>query len=279
MIRILIVDDRFLVRQALRAILKKDDNFKIVGEAENGIKALEIISKEKIDIAIVDLDMPEMNGFEFTQNISQHHHQTKVIILSSHDDKESINRAISCGARGYLIKDTSITEVVDTINRVQRGYFQLGPGLFEKLISESNSYEVKTIEHLSDLETKLERDFMRLRQQIIDENQQVRQEILIEIDREIEQLKHELKQGLNDFEHRAIQHLKDSLKDCGDRQENSHHSKLQSNYKDIINNLDLIESNYQRSFSKFTKELMILRRCIIFILLFFLVEKALVLWF
>jgi len=279
MIRILIVDDQFFTRQALQAILNQETNFIIVGEAENGIKALEIISKEKIDIAIVDLDMPQMNGFEFTQNISQHYHQIKVIILSSHDDRESINRAISCGARGYLIKDTTITEVVNTINRVQRGYFQLGPGLFENLISETNSHEVKTLEYLSDLETKTKQDFVMLKQQIIGENQQVRQEIFTEIEREIEQLKLELKQGLSDFEHRATQHLKNSLKDCVERRQNSKSNIWQSNYKEIISNLDLIESNYIRSSSKITKEVMVLRRCIMFILFFFLIEKVMIIWF
>lgn len=79
MINILIVDDQFLTRQALRALLKKEPNLTLADEANNGIEALELMERQAIDIAIVDLNMPKMNGFEFTQKVCQKFPQTKII--------------------------------------------------------------------------------------------------------------------------------------------------------------------------------------------------------
>lgn len=265
MIRILLVDDRFLIRQTLQAVLAKDDGITIVGEADCGTAALEIIARETIDIAIVDLDMPGMDGFELTQKICQDYEAIKVIILSSHEDAASINRALECGAKGYLIKDTSITEVVDTIERVQRGYFQLGPGLWEKLIERQNNYEIKTNRCISDLKTKSQQDFNFVRQEIIKQNQQIKQEVFAELDREIERLKFELQQGLEDFEAKAVLHLKNGLSNYVESLKKSHSSPTwNDNYREITQSINLIEYNYQSSLRKLSREIAILRYCLIF---------------
>lgn len=256
MINILLVDDRFLTRQALQAILKQNSNLKIVGEADCGKTALEIIARESIDIAIVDLDMPIMDGFELTQRIAQNYPQIKVVILSSHEDPESINKAIECGARGYLIKNTSITEVVDTIDRVQRGYFQLGPGLFEKLIDRQNNYEICTNKSISNLKTKSQQDL-----------DFVRQELFTELEREIERLKFELRQGLEDFEGRAVLQLKNSLENCVNELKNSQYSSptWHNSYQEITENINLIKYNHKVSLHKLSKEIAVLRYCLIFL--------------
>ena len=281
MIRILIVDDQNLTRQALWGILKTEPNLTIVGEAENGIKALELMNKEAIDVAVVDLDMPEMNGFELTQKICKYFPTTKVIILSSHDDRDSINKAVNSGARGYLVKDTSITEVIDTINYVQRGYFQLGPGLFEKLISESINYDVETSEQLSELETKSERDLVLLKQEIIARNERIRQEVFTELELEIERLKSELKQGLNKFQNQVSQQLKSGFENLANSHTNSRFIPefWHQRYLEITNNINSIENKYQSSLDKLTQEILVLRYCLIFLLIVFLIEKTIILWF
>lgn len=265
MIRVLIVDDRFFTRQALQAILKQDDNISVVGEADCGIKALEILAEKTVDIATVDLDMPGMSGFELTQKICQNHPQIKVIILSSHEDSESINQAIQCGARGYLIKDTSITEVVDTIDRVQRGYFQLGPGLFEKLISQANKYEVETSKYISNLEIKSQQEFIIFQQEINELNQQVRQDLFNELENKVEQLKLEWQKGLRNFESQANLHLKDSF---ANQIESWRTSQFNNQEREIMNRLSLIDNNYKALLNKLKQEVTILRYCLIFILFF-----------
>ena len=126
MIKILIVDDQNFTRQALKTILEAEEDFEVVGKAKSGLEALEQMEQKETDVIVVDLEMPEMNGLTVTQIISQRFPSTKVIILSSHDDEDNINKAVEAGARGYLLKSTSTQEIADTIRAVQRGYFQLG---------------------------------------------------------------------------------------------------------------------------------------------------------
>ena len=280
MIRVLIVDDQNFTRKALRAVLKNEQNLIIVGEAENGIKALELMKQLEIDLAIVDLDMPEMNGFELTQKISQNFPHTKVIILSSHDDRDSINKAVNFGARGYLLKDTSVSEVVDTINYVQRGYFQLGPGLFEKLISESINYELKTSEYLSELGTKSERDFLRLKQEIINQNEQVSQEVFEELELKTEQLKFELKQGLNQFQSQVYKQLKSGFDNFANNQKTSQFNSefWHQQYLKLTQNINSIEKKHQISLDKLAKEIVVWRYSLIFLLIVFCIEKTAIFW-
>ena len=280
MIRVLIVDDQNFTRKALRAVLKNEQNLIIVGEAENGIKALELMKQLEIDLAIVDLDMPEMNGFELTQKISQNFPQSKVIILSSHDDRESINKAVNFGARGYLLKDTSVNEVIDTINYVQRGYFQLGPGLFEKLIAESINYELKTSEYLSEVGTKSERDFLRLKQEIINQNEQVSQEVFEELEIKIEQLKSELKQGLNHFQSQVYKQLKSGFDNFANNQKTSQFNPefWHQRYLEITQNINSIEKKHQLSLNRLTKEIVVWRYLLIFLLIVFCIEKTAIFW-
>ena len=116
-------------------ILEREQDLKVIGQAANGIEALKFIKQHNPDIALVDLEMPEMNGFSLTYQITQRFSQTKVIILSACEERESIDTAVKAGAKGFLLKTTSGQEIIDTIRYVQRGYFQLGPGLFEKILS------------------------------------------------------------------------------------------------------------------------------------------------
>jgi DNA-binding NarL/FixJ family response regulator len=136
-IKILIVDDQNFTRQALQTILETEVDFEVVGKATSGLEAIKYLEQSKVDIALVDLEMPEMNGLTLTKILSQRFADTKTIILSSHDGDDEINSAVEAGARGYLLKNTSAQEIGDTIRAVQRGYFQLGPGLFEKLAQSS----------------------------------------------------------------------------------------------------------------------------------------------
>lgn len=279
MIRIIIVDDQNFTRKALRAVLKNELNLMIVGEAENGIKALELMNQEEIDLAIVDLDMPEMDGFELTQKIHQNFPKTNVIILSSHDDRESINKAVNFGARGYLLKQNSVSEVIDTIHYVQRGYFQLGPGLFEKFIAESISYEQDTSNYLTELESKTEGDFMLLKQEMIKQKQIINQEVFEELELKTNQLKLELRQGLNKFQGQVYNKLQNGFSDLVKKQEHLDNSPSTAEfwheqYLEITQDISHIKKNYQLSLEKLSKEITIWRYCMVFLLVIFFIEKA-----
>jgi hemolysin D len=132
-IRILIVDDQNFVRKMLQYSLEPQLDLEIIGTANSGKDALAQIEQFRPDIALVDIEMPEMNGLDITRTISDQYPQTKVLVISIHDDEHYIRDALQAGAKGYLLKNTPPTELAHAIRFVKRGYLQLGPGLFEKL--------------------------------------------------------------------------------------------------------------------------------------------------
>jgi hemolysin D len=136
-IRILIVDDCQFFLELLRSYFEPEQDLEVVGSVDNGKTALELVASLHPDIVIVDIEMPEIDGLMLTQAISQHFSQTKVLVLSSHDNEDYIRKALIAGAQGYLLKNTPARELIHAIHFVYRGYLQLGPGLFEKL--ESNT--------------------------------------------------------------------------------------------------------------------------------------------
>lgn len=132
-IRILIVDDQNFVRKMLQYSLSSVADFEIVGTANSGSEAIAQIEQLHPDIALVDIEMPGMNGLEITRTISEQYPQTKVLVISIHDDESYIRDSLQAGAKGYLLKNTPPEELAHAIRFVQLGYLQLGPGLFEKL--------------------------------------------------------------------------------------------------------------------------------------------------
>jgi len=117
-ISILIVDDHKMFRDGLKTLLLQKLDLSEVHEAENGMKAITIAEKYHPDIAIVDISMPELNGLEATRQIIQNSPNTTVIILSMHSDRRFVVEALKAGAKGYLLKDTDIDELVQAIKNV-----------------------------------------------------------------------------------------------------------------------------------------------------------------
>jgi hemolysin D len=132
-IRILLVDDQITVRQIWQSYLEKESGLEIVGSATNGTMALEWIETLHPDIALVDIEMPGMDGLETTRRIRDRFPRTEVLVLSSHDREEYIRQALDAGAKGYLLKNTPAAELIHAIRFIRKGYLHLGPGLFEKL--------------------------------------------------------------------------------------------------------------------------------------------------
>jgi len=118
MIRIIIADDHKLIREGIKKLLHLNKGIKIVGEAANGNETLELVKFLKPDILIVDVNMPIKSGLEVLEEIKVTTSEVKVILLTIHDDEESLKKALSLGADGYILKDSNpskISEIIDSI--------------------------------------------------------------------------------------------------------------------------------------------------------------------
>jgi DNA-binding NarL/FixJ family response regulator len=140
MIRVLLVDDQSLIRQGLKALLELEPDLQVVGEAENGQNALDLIetlqgTPLQPDVVMMDVRMPVMDGVAATREISDRFAGTKVLVLTTFDDDQYVATALRYGAIGYLLKDTPSEELAAAIRAVHKGYTQLGPGLVEKIMA------------------------------------------------------------------------------------------------------------------------------------------------
>jgi DNA-binding NarL/FixJ family response regulator len=141
MIKLLLVDDQVIIRQGLRSLLESQADFQIVAEAENGKAAIAQIEQlyntpQQPDIILMDVRMPIMDGVAATKVICRDRSSIAVLVLSTFDDDEYISQAMKYGARGYLLKDTPLEELANALRSVQKGYTQLGPGLFQKVLAQ-----------------------------------------------------------------------------------------------------------------------------------------------
>ncbi|WP_299492773.1 response regulator transcription factor [Acaryochloris sp. IP29b_bin.137] len=139
MIRLLIVDDQTIVRQGLKVLLDSQPDFQVVGEATTGVEALEQVEALFPDVVLMDIRMPEMDGVAATQQICQLFPETKILVLSTFNDDEYVARSMQFGAKGYLLKDSHIDELSQSIRSIKQGFTQLGPGLFQKAITSMNA--------------------------------------------------------------------------------------------------------------------------------------------
>ena len=155
MIRILLVDDQNIIRQGLQALLEPKPDLQVVGTAEDGMSALEKVKKLQPDLVLIDIEMPGMNGVTATQKICQLFPTTKVIVLTSHEDAKYLAQALQAGAKGYLLKQTPIHELVIAIRAVYQGYTHMGPGLFEKTLGSSQTPEASPVSSEITLPSKL----------------------------------------------------------------------------------------------------------------------------
>lgn len=142
-ISVLIVDDHGVVRQGLRTYLELLDDIDIVGEAENGLEAVENVRQYRPNIVLMDLMMPEMNGVEATRQALAVSSSTKVIVLSSFSEDELVFPAIEAGATGYLLKDVDPAELHQAIRAVHEGEVQLHPDIMKKLIHRVTALKIE----------------------------------------------------------------------------------------------------------------------------------------
>ena len=130
-IKVIIADDSDFVRDGMKIILDVDDDFEVLGSASNGREAIELAEKEKPDVFLMDIQMPEMDGIEATKYIVEHD-LGKVLILTTFDDDDLVKQALSSGAKGYLIKNHTPEHLKQMIKSVYSG-----TGVMEESILES----------------------------------------------------------------------------------------------------------------------------------------------
>lgn len=132
MIRILIVDDHALYRVGMRQILEKEDDFEVVGEAEDGRSALEVALDTSPDIVLMDLTLPSPGGNEATAKIKRELPAVGVIVLSASEDEEDLFASIRSGAAAFILKDVAPDDLVEIIHRVAAGEFLINDKVFSK---------------------------------------------------------------------------------------------------------------------------------------------------
>ena len=120
-IRVLLVDDHRIVRQGISSLLELESDLTVVGEAASGARALELIEEKQPDIVLLDIKMPDMDGADVCREIQARYPNLPVIILTAYSGDEHVLRCIQAGARGYVLKDVDVVELVRTIRVVHSG--------------------------------------------------------------------------------------------------------------------------------------------------------------
>jgi len=136
-IRVLVADDHAIIREGLRVMLGNQPDMEVVGVATNGREAVHLVEKHEPDIAVIDLSMPELNGVEAIQQMIPRHPHLQVVVLSIHETKPYVYRALKAGAKGYLVKETAGLEVVDAVRAVYGGERYLSQSISDLLTTES----------------------------------------------------------------------------------------------------------------------------------------------
>jgi NarL family two-component system response regulator LiaR len=131
---VLLVDDHPLIRKALRDILEQESDLEVIGEASNGLEAVEMTEDSHPDVVIMDISMPVMSGVEATKQIKASNPLTFVLILTVHTDIETVFRILQAGASGYLVKSVFGPEVIHTIRALVDGDMVLAPGVSQEVL-------------------------------------------------------------------------------------------------------------------------------------------------
>lgn len=128
-VQIVLADDHTVMRQGLRLLLERQSDFSIVGEANNGLEAVDIVIRENPDVVIMDIGMPLLNGIEAAKRIYEERLKTAIIVLSMHSDEAYVLKALRAGARGYLLKDSAESDLIQAVRAVYAGKAYFSPAV------------------------------------------------------------------------------------------------------------------------------------------------------
>lgn len=159
-IRIIIADDHPIFRGGLRQIISADESIEIIGEADNGEKALEIIHELKPDIAVLDIDMPKKTGLDVIRELKDSN--TKIIFLTMYAEEDIFDEAMDFGIKGYVLKDSAVNDIIECILSVNEDNYYISPNVSNLLVNRRNKSKnlIKKNPELGNL-TKTERNILR----------------------------------------------------------------------------------------------------------------------
>ena len=144
MTRIIIVDDQNSIREFLKINLSTEMDIEVVGMADNAQSAIAQAGEHQPDLMLMDIEMPgDIDGIDATKVITQRFPNTKILLFTSQDDRSQLNRALEAGARGYVLKNTSVKDISNIIRLTEKGFFQIGPIFGNWNGAGVNSYQSK----------------------------------------------------------------------------------------------------------------------------------------
>ncbi len=159
MIRVAVADDQALVRSGFVVLLRSCDDIEVVGEASNGHEAVELVKRERPDVILMDIRMPEMDGLDATRSIAGSGAATRVLILTTFDLDEYVFGALRVGASGFLLKDTLPADLLNAVRVVADGEALLAPRVTRRLIEQfSQQAESAAVERNPAIDTITERE-------------------------------------------------------------------------------------------------------------------------
>ena len=162
-IRILLADDHQLMRSGLRLLIEQQPDLTVVGEAADGREAVALARSLRLDVAVMDISMPNLNGIEAAHQITQTHGEIAVIVLSMHPDESYVLRALKAGAKGYLLKDSAESDLIAAVRAVARGKSFFSPAVSKVLLDDYiRKLKRSGAEDAYDLLTPREREVLQL---------------------------------------------------------------------------------------------------------------------
>jgi NarL family two-component system response regulator YdfI len=162
MIRVMITDDHLIVREGLRLILETADGIELVGEAKDGAECLELVKKLNPQVILMDLQMPRMDGITAIEQLRKDYPDIAIVILTTYNEDDLMIRGLQSGARGYLLKDSSRENLIDTIQAAAKGETLLKPEILSRVLSKRVSSSKESASQTESILTERELEVLQL---------------------------------------------------------------------------------------------------------------------
>jgi two-component system, NarL family, response regulator YdfI len=162
MIRVMITDDHLIVREGLRLILETADGIELVGEAKDGVECLELVKKLNPQVILMDLQMPRMDGITAIEQLRKDYPEIAIVILTTYNEDDLMIRGLQAGARGYLLKDSSRENLIDTIQAAAKGETLLKPEILARVLSSKTSTKKEITTQAQSILTERELEVLQL---------------------------------------------------------------------------------------------------------------------
>jgi NarL family two-component system response regulator YdfI len=162
MIRVMITDDHLIVREGLRLILETADGIELVGEAKDGAECLELVKELNPQVVLMDLQMPRMDGITAIEHLRRDYPDIAIVILTTYNEDDLMMRGLESGARGYLLKDSSRENLIDTIHTAARGETLLKPEILSRVLFKRASVSKESVSKIESVLTQRELEVLQL---------------------------------------------------------------------------------------------------------------------